>query len=137
MERNQIFDNPASVGPTVAGLVATLLEGKKSDLLGPSGVSGADGTFLSAVPEGGGKSDPILEVRLGPFKLVGHLDGRNPRPVHGRKPDTSYAAITAAPLYGGFELQFIEVGVLACTLGREPTGRKISRSDYGLGEQRG
>lgn len=110
MERNQIFDSLASVGHTVAGLVATLLEGKKSDLLEPSGASGADSTFLSTVPKGGGRGDPILEVRLEPFKLVGYLGGCNPRPPNGSKPDTTYAAITAAPLSGGFELRFIEAG---------------------------
>ncbi len=110
MERNQIFDSLASVGRTVAGLVATLLEGKKSDLLGPTGASSADGAFSSTVPKDGGKSDPILGVRLGAFKLVGHLDARNSRPPHGRKPDTTYAAITAAPLAGGFELRLIEAG---------------------------
>lgn len=82
MERNRIFYNLASAGYTVAGSVATLPEGKKSDLLGPSGAGGADGTFLFAVQRGGGKIDPTLGVRLGPSKLVGYLDIRYSRLRH-------------------------------------------------------
>ena len=128
MERNQIFDSLASVGHTVAGLMTTLLEGKKSDLLGPAGASSADGTFLSAVPRDGGKTDPILGVRLGPFKLVGYLDARNSRLPQGRKPDTTYAAVTAAPLSGGFELRLIEAGSPSLHAWPGANG-KISRSD--------
>jgi hypothetical protein len=111
VERNQIFDNLAIAGHTIAGLVATLLEGKKSDLLGPFGASGADGTFSFAVQKSGGKSNPILEARLRPSKLVGYLDGHNPRPRHRRKPYTTYAAITAAPLSGDLEFRVIEAGL--------------------------
>jgi hypothetical protein len=43
--------------------------------------------------------------------LVECLDGRNPRPRHGRKPDTIYAAITAAPLSGDLEFWVIAAGL--------------------------
>ena len=111
MERNQIFDNRASARYTVAGLVATLPEGKKSDFFAPSRASGADGAFLSALQTRTGKRAPVLGVRLGPSKLVGYLDGRNPRPRHGRRSGTTYAAITPAPLSGGLEVQGVEATI--------------------------
>ena len=137
MKRNQIFDNRASARYTVAGLVATLPEGKKSDLLKPSGASGADGPFLSVVQTGGGKIDPVLGVRLGPSKLLGYFDGRNPRPRHGRKPDKTYAATFAAPLSGDLGFWVIEAGLSGCRPWWDPTGCKTSWSDEGLREQSG
>jgi hypothetical protein len=134
VKRNQIFDNRASARYTVAGLVATLPEGKKSDLFG---ASGADDAFLSSLQTGGGKSDPVLGVRLGPFKAVEYLDGRNPRPRHGRKPDTIYAATFAAPLSGDLGFWVIEAGLSGCRPWWDPTGCKTSWSDEGLREQRG
>ena len=131
MERNQIFDNLAIAGHTVTGLMATLPEGKKSDLLGPFGACGADGASLSAVQTGGGKSDPILGVRLGPSKLVGYLNGRNPRPWHGRKPDTTYAAITAAPLSGDLEFRLSQPGsqvLVGIRRGARPHGATMARA---------
>ncbi len=113
MERNQIFDNRLSARCTVAGLVATLPEGKKSDFLGPSRASGADGTFSFALQIRTGKRDPVLGVKLGPSKLVGYLDEGNPRPRHGRKAGTIYAAITRAPLSGDPKVQGVEAGLPA------------------------
>jgi hypothetical protein len=110
VKRNQIFDNRVSVCSTVAGLVATLPEGKKSDLLEPYGASGADGAFLSAVQKGGGKSDPILGVRLRPSKLVGYLDVRNPRSRHRRNPDTTYPATSLRRCRETMSFGVIEVG---------------------------
>jgi hypothetical protein len=134
VKRNQIFDNRASARYTVAGLVATLPEGKKSDLFG---AKGADGAFLSTVQIGGGKSDPVLGVRLGPSKAVGYLDARNLRPRHGRKLDTIYAAIYAAPLSGDLGLRVIEAGLSDFRPWWDPTDRKTSWSDEDLREQRG
>lgn len=129
MERNQIFDNIASVGHTVAGLVTTLFEGKKSDLLGLSGVSVADGIFLSAVPEDGGKRDPILGVRLGPLSCQGTSTGAT---LYLLADANQVRSMLRSPLCCSLEaLSFglSKLGSLACTLGQEPTGPKISPSD--------
>jgi hypothetical protein len=136
VERDRIFDNCASARHTVAGLAFTLPEGKKSDLLGPPGTSGADGAFLHAGQTG--KSNPILGVGLGPSKLVRYLDGCNPRTRHGREPGTTYPAIAAAPLPAHLEFRVYQSQPpWPAGLGRGTTGLKVPRSDEGLREQRG
>jgi hypothetical protein len=116
VERNRIFDNFADARHTIAGLLASLPPGERSDFLGLPGVSGANSDFLCALQTVGEESDPILGVILETSKLEGYLEGRNPRPRHGRKPDTTYPV---TPLrYCGETLSFkaSKPGYLACGL---------------------
>jgi hypothetical protein len=137
VERDRTFDNFASARYTVVGLASTLPEGKKSDLLGPP-EPGALMVPFRAEQTGDGKGNPVLGVGLGPSRLARYLDGCNPRTRHGREPDTTYPAITAAPLPGDLEFRvYRSQPPWPAGLGRSTTGLKVPRSDEGLRGQRG
>ena len=116
MERNRIFDNFADARHTIAGLLASLPPGERSDFLGSPGISGADSVFLCALQTVGEKSDPILGVRLEPSKLVGYLEGRNPRSRNGRKPDTTYPATPLRCCWETWSFKASKPGSLASAL---------------------